>query len=180
MGLTLRSLAILAVAGLLGACGDGPTAPGALSPVPTGDVILRLSYLSSCTLAGPPILPEVRTRVTVTKNGADWVGTAASAASGDIQFRFHQSASSPAGTLVEGTIAGTAIHLPELFPAPSSEARMAIGSAGQISGVAFGPGAISTSNGVDGTGTGTVTLSDSAGRSCSGARFGWALFPPQT
>jgi hypothetical protein len=171
--------AILVSALLLGACANSSTAPSTPDvPVPTGTVVLRVGFLSACAPTdGTRLFPEVRTRITVTQSGSEWIGTSSNAAGGDVQLRFHATRPGTLGTLVEGTIAGTVIHQPELVTLAPWDSRIAFANTVFISGVAFGPGALSTTNGVDGTGTGPITLSDSAGRSCSGSTFTWAIFP---
>jgi hypothetical protein len=183
MAMSWRPLAILVSAGILAACGDTATSPSVESSgqVPTGAVVLRLGYQSSCALStGASIIPDVRTRITVTRSGSEWIGTATSPASGDVEVRFHTTTVSPAGTFVEGTISGAAIHLPELIAVPAWDSRVAFGSGARIFGVVFTAGALATTNGVSGSGSGPVTLSDSAGRSCSGLLFSWAIFPPMS
>src|SRR5207245_8976152 len=136
--------------------------------VPLGPLVLSIGG-ATCTPAGggSPIVPEVRARVTVAKNSSEWVGTAAVQAAGDVELRFHTTTATLGGTFVEGTIKGTAIHMPELIAAPAWDARVGFGTDAQtkIFGVTFSAGAFATTNGVDGNGTGTVILGDSTGRS---------------
>jgi hypothetical protein len=180
MGTAQRSLSVLAALGLLSGCGNGPTSPASTAQVPVGALVLRIGA-PTCTPigGGSPIFPEVRTRVTVTKTGSEWLGTASSPAAGDVELRFHATTATLGGTFVEGTIKGTAIHMPELIATPAWDSRVGFGTDGltKLFGVTFSAGAFATTNGVDGTGSGSVTLGDSAGRSCAGTTFSWSLFP---
>ena len=165
--------------GLLAGCDQPPSSPdgSGSSVVPTGAVVLRTVFQASCN--GGPGLPEVRTRVTVARVGSEWVGTAGSAASGDVEVRIHEVGPTPSGSSVAGTIKGTAIHQPELIAAPAWDGRINFGSDGRTSltGVTFAANPVSTTYGVDGTGLGAIVLSDSAGRSCQGGSFSWSIVP---
>jgi hypothetical protein len=119
-------------------------------------------------------------RVVVTRTGNEWIATAATPATGDVELRFH--ASGPiviSGSMpVAGTIRGTAIHSPDILPAlPASTIRASFGSDGRtaLSGFAFSPSALTPATGVSGFGSGTVSISDDDGRSCAGAAFSWGL-----
>jgi hypothetical protein len=184
----LRSLAALTAVSLLAAC-SGSRSSATTSPsspegqVPTGQLVLRVT--SFCTISdssGVRVFPEVRTRVTVSRVNAEWVGLASAPAAGDVEVRFHQAAVAVAGIVpIAGTITGTAIHMPELAAGlPAWDSRIDFGGDGRttLSGITFMAGALATTNGIDGTGAGPVTLSDTAGHSCSSAGFSWSLFPP--
>ena len=176
-------------AALSASCGGSPTAatltPGSLT-VATGSQVLRVTQTGFvCGFGGgETIFPMVYTRVTVSQAGNEWRAVAASPAAGDVEIRFHQSgASLIAGSMpIEGTIQGQAIHLPDVIPSlPPSTSRMAFGTDGRstITGFAFGPSSLTPTGGLDGVGTGTVTLSDNTGRSCGGTTFSWALAAQQ-
>jgi hypothetical protein len=108
------------------------------------------------------------------------VATAASAAAGDIQIRFRESGQSViAGSMpVAGTATGTAIHMPELFAGPAWALQATWSGSTSLTGVAFVAGTFgAASNGIDGIGSGSLTLTDAIGNTCSGTTFSWALFP---
>lgn len=174
----LRSLFAVIAVTLTAACDQPPSSPDGSSVVPIGAVVLRTVFQSSCN--GGPGVPEVRTRVTVALVGSEWVGTAGSAASGDVEVRFHEVGSTAAGSSVAGTIKGTAIHLPELISAPAWDGRINFGSDGRTSltGVTFAANPVSPTNSVDGSGSGAIVLSDGAGHSCQGSSFSWSIFAP--
>jgi hypothetical protein len=170
----------------LSACGtgDSPTAPEMPTvTVATGPQVLRLTYQGNCTAPdGRPLVPLVYVRVVVTRGGNEWVGTAATPDAGDIELRFHASGRVViAGSMpVAGTIKGTAIHNPDLVPTmPPSTTRVNFGADGRtgLNGFAFSPSALTPATGVSGVGSGTVTVSDSDGRSCAGTAFAWGLGP---
>ena len=173
------------VAGLLSGCSSGPTAPGdgpsTTLQIATGPQVLRLA-------AGPCRLPNtvlfVYTAVTVTRAGSEWIAKATSVAAGDVELRIRVTSSNPGGTLVAGTIKGTAVHMPELDPSriPGGATRVNFGDDGRstLDGVLFPlpPGA--TTGAFDGIGTGALILSNGSGESCSGTTtFSWGLFPQQ-
>jgi hypothetical protein len=63
------------------------------------------------------------------------------------------------------------------LPTLTAVALLGRGAAGTtINGVAFNASAMFPTAGLDGLGTGLVTLSDSAGHSCAATSFSWALF----
>jgi len=172
---------------LAAACGGSPAAAtltrGALT-VATGAQVLRVTHTGfTCGFdGGESIFPMVYTRVTVSQVGNEWRAVASTPAAGDVEIRFHQSGTSLiAGSMpIEGTIRGQAIHLPELLPSlPASSSRMSFGSDGAttITGFAFGPSSLTPTAGLDGVGTGRLTLSDNTGRSCPGTTFSWSLAP---
>ena len=124
----------------------------------------------------------VYSAVTLSRVGSEWVANASSPAAGDIELRVHQSSSTTVGNSfqVAGTIKGTAVHMPELFASPPWEARANFGTDARttLSGIAFGAGFIGAqTGGLDGLGSGSVVLSDTAGHSCSGTSFSWSLYP---
>jgi hypothetical protein len=124
----------------------------------------------------------IYTRVTVSRSGNEWVATASSAAAGDVDLRFHQSSSQVLSNSfpVSGTIRSTGIHMPELIQLPPWDARANFGSDGRtaLTGVAFSAGfAGATTGGLDGQGTGSIVMSDTAGHACSGTGFSWSVFP---
>lgn len=178
--ISVRSLTTLSAVCLLTACSQAPAAPSG-PVVPTGPLILRAVVQSSCSVApgASPFMPEVRTRITVTDSGTEWVGTASSAAAGSVEVRFHQVSTAPDGVTVTGTVRGVAIHMPELVPSPVWDARIDFGADGHsiVNGTTFGGTAVEMKNGVDGTGTGAITVSDTTGRSCTGNAFTWSLSP---
>ena len=183
----VKAVQLLCLAGvlcLIAGCGGSPTAatltPGSLT-VATGSQVLRVTYTGfTCGFnGGESIFPMVYTRVTVSQVGNEWRAVAASPAAGDVEIRFHQSgASLIAGSMpIEGTIQGQAIHVPDVIPSVPSTSRMSFGTDGRttISGFAFGPSSLTPTAGLDGIGSGTVTLSDNTGRSCGGTSFSWGM-----
>jgi hypothetical protein len=182
-----RAFVTLTIAGLLAACaGRTPTGPSgsSLVDIATGPQVLRITLQSPCASSGGSagLVPSVSTRVTVTRVNSEWVATGSSATAGDVELRFHAvSAGIIAGTMsVAGTIKGKAIHMPELSPTPAWDSRVDFGSDGRatLDGVAFAPGAFgATTSGVDGTGAGSITLSDGAGHMCPGTAFSWIVAP---
>jgi hypothetical protein len=117
--------------------------------------------------------------VTVSKVGDEWLAVAAAPEGGDVEVRFHQTGAVIVGSMpVEGTIRGQANHQPEAAAfLPPSNSRMAFGGDGRttITGFAFGPSSLTPAAGLDGVGTGPVTLSDNTGHSCAGTTFSWSL-----
>ena len=70
------------------------------------------------------------------------------------------------------------IHAPEFaLPSAGCELHANFGSDGRtaLNGFAFSPSALTPATGVSGVGSGTVTISASDGRSCSGSAFAWGL-----
>ena len=179
-----KDLLLLVSFSVLGSCGGStPTAPegNATNIVSIGPQVLRIGLQSTCTQLGQGVLPVVYTRVSVALNSTEWVAMAASGTSGDIQVRFHQSGPIViAGSMsVAGTITGTAIHMPELFPLPSGDIRATFGGPASLTGTAFVAGVFgATANGIDGVGSGPLTLTDATGNICTGTSFSWSIFPP--
>lgn len=176
-------LVLLALGPLSGCGGSTPTGPtdSAAGIVPTGPQVLRIVYQSACAQLGQGVLPMVYTRVNVARNSSEWMATASGAAAGDVQIRFRQSGPSViAGSIrITGTITGSAIHVPELFPGPAWDLRAAFGGSASLSGVAFAAGMFgATAAGVDGVGAGSLTLTGATGNTCTGTAFSWSIFPP--
>jgi hypothetical protein len=174
----LRSLRTVALAGLLSGCGGSSTAPdGSASPlVALGPQVLRVS---ACFFTPPaPVIPILYTRATVRRVGNEWVAVAG-AGGGDVELRFHQVGAALTGTMMlAGTIKGTAINVPAVAGGtPPWDGGVSFGGTGAaIDGVAFAASALFPTAGLDGTGTGPLTVTDSAGRSCTATGFSWALF----
>ena len=166
---------------MLTACSHPSTATSpSESPVAiaTGSQVLRVTFGSPCPGAGGGVLVGlVYSRVDVTHAGTEWIARA-SGDGGNVEVRVHQSGPSVlAGSMpIAGTITGTAVHMPALLPGVPIDARIDFGGDGHavLSGFAFAPPAYPTSF-LDGIGSGTITLSDSAGRSCVGTTFSWGL-----
>jgi autotransporter translocation and assembly factor TamB len=81
--------------------------------------------------------------------------------------------------MLAGTIKGTAINVPALagsLPAWDGGVNFGGNAATTINGVAFSASALFPTAGLDGTGIGALTITDSAGRTCSATGFSWALF----
>ena len=117
----IRFVALLLVTA---GCTGSPTAPGgsASGIVVTGPQILRIVYQSPCaTTGGASLFPFIYTRVSVTASANEWVAIAGGADAGDVQVRFRQSGQGViSGSMpVVGTIAGTAIHMPDGAGKPS-------------------------------------------------------------
>jgi hypothetical protein len=172
----------LAVGALAGCGGSTPTGPTSSTGdiVAAGPQVLRILSRASCSALDRGVLPLVHTRVDVARSGSEWMATASNAAAGDVQLRFRQSGSSAiAGSFpVTGSITGTAVHMPELFPGPGWEARAVFSGPATLSGVAFSAGLFgSATAGLDGVGSGTLTLADNAGNTCTGTTFSWSIFP---
>ena len=182
-----RLVVVLALAGVLAACGGAsPTAPGSQSPavlIATGPQVLSISFqTTSCpAFLDARILPFLYSRVTVTKSGSEWIATASSPASGDVELRLRESDGAFGGFVpLAGTIKGAAIHLPELMPSlPLSEARVSFGSDGRaaLRAVTYTATPGTPVPAISGRGEGAVVLSDGAGRTCNGTSFSWGLAP---
>jgi hypothetical protein len=58
-------------------------------------------------------------------------------------------------------------------------ARFDFGSDGRtsVSGFVAAATPVSLTNGIDGSGTGSVSVSDTTGRACSGSTFSWSISP---
>jgi hypothetical protein len=141
-----------------------------------------MSLLGNCPDASRTFFPMVYSAVTLTRAGSEWVGSASSAAAGDVELRVRQSSSTTIGNSfqVAGTMKGTAVHMPELFASPPWEARANFGTDARttLTGVAFGAGFIGAqTGGLDGVGSGSIVLSDTAGHSCTGTTFSWSVYP---
>jgi hypothetical protein len=171
------------------ACGgNSPAAPddATAAIVATGAQVFRMSLQSPCAQASKDFFPIfVYTRVNVARSGNEWMATASGAAAGDLEISFHQT--SPRIVMnsfqIAGSIKGTAIHMPELFQAPAWDGRADFGTDGRtaLTGVAFAAGfAGAQTGGLDGLGTGSVVLTDTAGHACNGTSFSWSILPPQT
>jgi len=181
------ALPLVTVSALLTGCGSSPAAPdtGTAAIVPTGPQVFRMSVQTPCAEAGRTFLPMIYTRVSVARAGAEWVASASSAAAGDLEVRFHQSSTRVLANSFEiaGTVRNTGIHMPELIQSPPWEARANFGSDGRTSltGFAFAAGfAGALTAGLDGLGTGSIVINDTAGHTCSATSFSWSVFPPQT
>lgn len=180
----LRCLAA-ALTVLLYACGgSSPSAPSGGSQIPSGAQVLRLTFQSPCTPPGGNVLslsPLVYTRVQVRESGGEWIATSSAAAGGDVELRFRSTGAMPAGGMrLAGSIAGTARHMPEIVPnLPSWESFIDFGSDRRtvVDGVAFSVIGTTPSTGVDGIGSGSITLRNSSGASCSGSAFSWSMGP---
>lgn len=181
-------LLVLVTVGVFGGCaGSSPTAPSAAGTnaaatniVATGPQVLRIVNRSPCTQLGQGVLPLVYTRVSVTMSSNEWVATASSPAAGDIQIHFHQSGQIviPGSMPIAGTMAGTAVHMPELFSGPAWNIRAIFGGSASLTGTAFVAGVFgSTSVGIDGGGAGSLTLTNATGDTCTGSTFSWSIFP---
>jgi len=175
-------LLVVALGVFSNGCESTPTAPGdsATNIVVIGPQVLRIMYQSPCTQLGQGVLPLVHTRVNVARGSNEWVATAASAAAGDIQVRFRQSGQGgTTGSMpVAGTVAGTAIHMPQLFAGPAWDLRATFGGSVSLTGVAFVAGVFgATASGIDGAGSGSLTLTDPTGNTCTGTTFSWSIFP---
>jgi hypothetical protein len=145
-----------------------------------GPKVLRIGYQVPCGQVGQGVLPLVYTRINVAASSNEWVGTADSAAAGDVQIRFHQSGPSViSGAMpVAGTITGTAIHMPELFPGPAWDVRVTFGGPASLTGVAFVAGTFGgTGSGLDGQGSGSLTVTDGTGNTCTATSFSWVITP---
>jgi len=168
----------------LGSCGGStPSAPDAtaVAIVVTGAEVLRITFQSSCPGLGQGVLPLVYTRVNVALTSSDWVASASSPAGGDVELHIRQSGPAAPGIVpVTGTISGTAIHMPDLFPQASWNLSVSFSGQTLLTGTAFAAGAVpnTTTGGMDGLGNGTVTLTAASGASCSGAVFSWSIYPP--
>ena len=176
--------AVLCGVVLFGCGSSSPASPesGVATIVATGPQVLRATIQTPCADFTRNFLGMIYTRVTVARSGNEWVATASSAASGDVELRFHQSASQVLANSfpVSGTIRGTGIHMPELIPAPAWDGRANFGGDGRttLTGVAFAAGfAGAQTGGLDGQGSGSIVVSDTAGHSCSGTGFSWSVFP---
>jgi hypothetical protein len=164
-------------------CGSTPTAPdgNANTIVAIGPQVLRIVYQAPCAQLDKGVIPLTYTRVNVATSSNEWVATAGSTAAGDVQIRFRQSGQSVmSGSIpITGTIAGTAVHMPELFPGPAWNVRVTFGGPASLTGVAFTAGVFgATTSGIDGTGNGSLTVTDAIGNTCNGTTFSWSIFPP--
>jgi hypothetical protein len=183
-GLFRRAILLLVACSLLGGCGSSPASPenNATNIVQIGPQVLRIVFQAPCAGLGQGVLPLVYTRVNVAASANEWMATAAGDASGDVQARFHQSGPNViAGAIaVAGTITGTAIHLPELFSGPAWNLRVTFSGQASLQGTAFIAGVFgATAPGLDGTGSGSLTLTDAAANTCTGSAFSWSIFPEQ-
>ena len=180
-----RTVGVIPLACALWGCnGTSPIGPDMPTVVvATGPQVLRLTYQGSCTSAdGRSLVPLVYARVVVTRSGGEWIAAAAAPDAGDVELRFHTSGPVViSGSMpVAGSIRGTAIHNPDLVPAlPPSTTRVSFGADGRtgLTGFAFSPSSLTPATGVNGFGSGTVTVSDNEGRSCAGTTFSWGLGP---
>ena len=180
-----RTVAVVALV-LTAACGGSSTTPSVVPgsvTIATGPHVLRLTQTGfTCSINGVSINPLVYTRVTVSQVGSEWVVSAATSDAGDVEMRFRQSGTALiAGSMpIDGTIRGQAAHLADLAAGlPPWNSRLAFGTDGRttITGVAVGTSSGPPNTSLNGTGSGTVTLSDSTGSSCGGSSFSWTLGP---
>ena len=184
-----RTLALCGMtAGVIMLAGCGSGSPNTPDPtdriVATGSQIFRMTLQSPCAAVSRDFFPIVYTRVTVSDTGGEWTVTANTAAAGDLELHFHRSSARSLANSMEvtGTIKGIAVHLPELAPGPSWEARASFGTQAPttITGVAFAPGFLGAqAGGLDGIGSGSVVVGDTSGHTCTGSSFSWSIFPPQ-
>jgi hypothetical protein len=177
-----RKIVLLFTIGLVAGCGS-PAAPddGASKIVALGPQMLRILLQAPCSRdLGIGVLPMIHTHVSVERASSEWVATAASPAAGDVQVRFRQSAQSvlPGSFSVTGSISGTAVHIPALFTGPAWDVRGTFNGQASLTGVAFAAGSFgATSSGLDGTGSGSLTMTSPAGTSCTGSTFSWLIAP---
>ena len=173
----------LAAAILLSSCGSSsPAAPSGVTPQ-TSVQVLRIG-LAAATCPRPDVtiglLGLLYTRVQVRQSSSEWTATSVEG-EGDVEIRLTTAgASAPGFTHMTGTITGTARHVPALLPnLPAWESLMNFGSDRRTVLDAFSfaiPGSTPTT-GVDGQGTGTVTIANSAGPQCSGTQFSFTIAP---
>jgi hypothetical protein len=127
------------------------------------------------------VIPLTFTRVTVTRGNGEWIAAATSPQSGDVELRLRQSDTSVVNGVmrIAGTVKGTAIYDADFPPAPASRTSASFGSDGHttVSGFAFNASSLTPTAGANGIGSGTITFSDTEGRSCSGSAFVWSLGP---
>ena len=120
------------------------------------------------------------TRVTLSWSGSQWTAKPTTAASGDVQLNLRPAGTATADRLmVNGTISGTAIHLPELFvgvPPWIAQVRFPAGGQVSLSGVAT-VGGPSSYEEIRGTGAGSATVTDGANLVCPGTSFVWTMVP---
>jgi len=124
------------------------------------------------------MLPLVLTRVTVSASGSGWRASSVSSDAGDVALLLQQSrpAVVPGSISLAGSIAGSAIHLPELLTVPPWQLRATFGAGATLSGVAFAAGSLNSSAaGMDGVGSGPLVLTDAEGNTCSGSSFSWSV-----
>jgi hypothetical protein len=166
----------------LGACGGStPTRP---TPAPAivrlGPQLLLIEHHSTTAFCGIPNgagASVIMTSVTLRWSGSEWIGTATTAASGELEMHLRPVGATTAAS-VSGTITGTAIHQPELLQGvPPWTARFTFPPAryGTLSGVLVA-GHTSVAE-ITGTGTGAATVSDGAGVECPGTSFTWHMTP---
>lgn len=177
---SLLAVRIAVALGVLSVGACSPTTPTPQNIVTTGPRMLRISSQSPCSQLPIGVLPRVHTRVTVTRNPNEWVGTASIPAAGDVEVRFRQSGSGavPGSIPVAGSITGTAIHLPELFSGPAWDLTITFDGSATLTGTAFLAGAFgATTDGVSGVGGGSFTMTDASGSTCTGTTFSWLVAP---
>jgi hypothetical protein len=187
-----RTLSAIFLVGLLFGCSSGTPAapdkgPSTTLQITPGPQVLRVLAQSRaeppCRL--PNIDPIVFTAVTLTRAGSEWIAKSTSAAAGDVELRLRTVASNPAATLVAGTIKGTAVHMPAIAEAGGlvgmvGRTRVNFGNDGRttLDGVIFPLNPATSTGAFDGTGTGSISIVDESGGSCSQTGFSWMLFPP--
>lgn len=187
-GYRLRAVRVWLCVALVGiaACGGStPTSPAsAPDVVQLGPQVLEIEQQPSAPFCGVPAGTAATllvTRVTLAWSGSEWAATPTSAASGDVALHLR-----PAGTgsgarvPVSGAISGTAIHVPELFVGfPAYTARITFAAGGQttLTGTAVAAGNPFPSSEIDGTGTGSASVTDGAAITCPGTSFAWRLYP---
>ena len=178
------ALGVLAAACLAAACGGSSPAAPEMPPVtvPTGPQILRVVLQAPCsTPDGRSLIPLTFTHVTVSRGNNEWIAAASSPDAGDVELRFHQTDVNALNGImrVAGTVKGTAIYDADFPPAPASRTRANFGADGRttLNGFAFNASSLTPTAGANGVGSGTITLSDTEGRSCAGSTFVWSLGP---
>lgn len=159
-------------------CGESKTGPtSALASLPTGPYVLRvIGAAANCVPApgSPPglLFSLAMAPVTLSRDGTDWVARA-SGSGGDAEVRFHETAATAGGAMIEGVFRGTLATAPET--GLSTDTRAAFGDDGsaRLTGRAL-VGPFGTSN-IGGEARGAITFTDGSGRACTTPVADWAL-----
>lgn len=181
----LQWFVLLAV---LAGCGGSPTSPGSRdTPAPDivklGPHLIMIEHHPTTPFCGIPTGTGgtvIVTRVTVSWSGSGWTATPTTSASGDVQMFLRPVGDATASSLtVNGTISGTAIHLPELFvgvPPWNAQVRFPAGGQVRLTGLATAAvGGAYTE--IRGSGAGSATVTDGAAVVCPGTSIAWTMVP---
>jgi hypothetical protein len=128
----------------------------------------------------PDLVPHdgtnVVTRVTLTREGQEWVARSVEAGAGDLELRFHESGQSLFGRTVTGTVHGLGVHMFSGFvDVPLRDVRITLG--GPNASVQVEGTIARLASFVLGSMSGEIRFSDSYGNFSRCSKILWTIQP---